>query len=125
MAINSSEIISAYDTASGILVTPIAQDKFVVGMRLTNATIQPGAGGSQPSSSPSGGGGISIDWGSLPTDFADMDKVIKYILAPQSWLRIVAFLAGVAIMLFAIHALIAVGKGEPLISMPSTIPVPV
>jgi cell wall-associated NlpC family hydrolase len=124
MAVTSSTYISAYDTQSGILVNPIANDDFVVGMRLTNATIQPGT---SPSSSPSGGGsgGISIDWGNIPTDFADMDKIVKYFLAPTTWVRLVAFLGGVLILLFAIHALIAVGKGEPLISMPSTIPIPV
>jgi hypothetical protein len=122
MAFSPTTLISAYDTAEGITKTPISQDQFVVGFRLTGGDV------SAPSSSPAaapGGGILGIDWGSLPTDFADMDNALKFIMAPTTWLRIVAFLAGVLILLFAVHALIAVGKGEPLISMPSTIPVPV
>jgi cell wall-associated NlpC family hydrolase len=124
MAYNSTTLISAYDTADGITKTPISQDQFVVGFRLTGGNVStPSGGGSSPSGG--GSGGISIDWGSLPGDFQDFDKVIKYMLAPTTYVRLVAFVAGAAILLFAIHALIAVGKGEPLISMPSTIPVPV
>ena len=120
MAFSPTTLISAYDTADGITKTPISQDKFVVGFRLTGGDV------SAPSSSPSApGGGIGIDWGSLPGDFTDIDNALKFMMAPTTWLRIVAFLAGVLILLFAVHALIAVGKGEPLISMPSTIPVPV
>jgi cell wall-associated NlpC family hydrolase len=122
MAFNSTTLVSAYDTALGITKTPISQDQFVVGFRLTGGNVS--APSSSPSSSP-GSGGFGIDWGSLPTDFQDFDNVLKYIMTPTTWLRIVAFLAGVLILLFALHALIAVGKGEPLISMPSTIPVPV
>jgi cell wall-associated NlpC family hydrolase len=123
MATTDTSYISAYDQASGILVNPIANDDFVVAMRLTNQTIAPDSGGG---SSPGSGSGIlGIDWGTLPQDFQDLDTMVKYILAPSSWVRIVAFLAGCAVLLFAIHALIAVGKGEPLINMPSQIPVPV
>jgi hypothetical protein len=122
MAFSPTTLISAYDTAEGITKTPISQDQFVVGFRLTGGDV------SAPSSSPAaapGGGILGIDWGSLPTDFQDMDNMLKFVMAPTTWLRIVAFLAGVLILLFAVHALIAVGKGEPLIKMPSTIPVPV
>lgn len=124
MAIDNGHMISAYDTHDGILVTPISQDQFTVAMRLSGDTIAPGAGGASPA--PGGGGGIlGIDWGNIPQDFQDFDTMIKFILSPSSWVRIVAFLAGILVLLFAVHALIAVGKGEPLISMPSTIPVPV
>jgi Bacteriophage peptidoglycan hydrolase len=120
MAFSPTTLISAYDTAEGITKTPISQDQFVVGFRLTGGSVSaPSGGGSGGSNS------IGIDWGSLPQDFQDFDNVIKYMLAPTTWLRIVAFLVGAALIIFAIHALIAVGKGEPLISMPSTIPVPV
>lgn len=124
MAVTGSTYISAYDTASGILVNPIANDNFVVAMRITNQTV--GAGNANPAPGGGGSGGIlGIDWGTLPQDFKDMDKIITFLITPTTWVRVGAFLAGAAILLFAIHALIAVGKGEPLISMPSTIPVPV
>jgi cell wall-associated NlpC family hydrolase len=121
MAFSPTTLISAYDTAEGITKTPITQDQFVVGFRLTGGNVSDPS--SSPSSSPSGG--IGIDWGSLPGDFQDFDNVIKFMTTPTTWVRIVAFLVGVLVLLFAVHALIAVGKGEPLISMPSTIPVPV
>jgi len=123
MAIGNGNYISAYDTADGITVKPISGDQFVVAMRLTNATIQPGSGG--PNANPSSGGILGINWGTIPQDFQDFDTMVKFILSPSSWVRIIAFLGGVAVLLFAVHALIAVGKGEPLISMPSTIPVPI
>ena len=122
MAFSPTTLISAYDTQEGITKTPITQDQFVVGFRLTGGDVSAPAGGG----SPTGGGGIlGINWGTLPQDFQDLDNIVKFVLAPQSWIRIVAFLIGAALIMFAIHALIAVGKGEPLISMPSTIPVPV
>lgn len=123
MAVTSSTYISAYDHQSGILVNPIANDNFVVAMRLTDQTV--GAGAAPAGGGGGGSGGFGIDWGSLPADFKDLDTMVKFILSPSSWVRIIAFLFGVLVLLFAIHALIAVGKGEPLISMPSTIPVPV
>jgi hypothetical protein len=125
MAFNSTTLMSAYDTAQGITKTPISQDHFVVGFRLTGGSV------SDPSTSPSGGGsgGIGIDWPSEITGFfSDAEKFVDKVMwlaMPASWVRIGAFLAGVALLLFAIHALIAAGKGEPLVSMPSVIPVPV
>jgi cell wall-associated NlpC family hydrolase len=120
MAFSPTTLISAYDHAEGITKTPISQDQFVVGFRLTGGDVSAPADSNTPTS-----GGLGIDWGDLPQDFQDFDNVVKYILAPTTWIRIVAFLVGAALIIFAIHALIAVGKGEPLISMPSTIPVPV
>lgn len=59
------------------------------------------------------------------SDATNFVNKIMWLLKPSNWLRIVAFIAGVALLLFAIHAFIAVGNGEPIIQMPSTIPVPV
>jgi hypothetical protein len=55
---------------------------------------------------------------------AFVDKLM-WLAMPSSWLRIGAFLAGAALLLFAIYALVRAGQGEPLVSMPSTIPVPI
>jgi cell wall-associated NlpC family hydrolase len=50
---------------------------------------------------------------------------IMWITKPSNWVRVVAFLGGIALLLFAIHALIAAGSGQPLVKTPSIIPVPV
>jgi hypothetical protein len=55
---------------------------------------------------------------------AIVDKLM-WLAMPSSWLRIGAFLIGVALLLFAIHALIAVGEGAPIFKMPNVVPVPV
>jgi hypothetical protein len=67
---------------------------------------------------------------SIPSDitnfFGDADKFVSALLwltEPSSWVRIGAFLVGVALLLFAIHALIAAGSGEPLVKTPTVIPV--
>jgi hypothetical protein len=124
MATDSSHIISAYDTASGILVTPMSQDQFVVAMRLSGDTIAPGSA----TPAPAGGGGLLSFPPQIMSFFSDaggfIDKLM-WLANPASWVRIVAFLGGVLLLLFAIHALVAAGKGEPLVSMPSVIPVPV
>lgn len=70
-----------------------------------------------------------LSWPSEITSFfsdanAFTDKLM-WLLMPSSWLRIGAFLAGAALLLFAIYAFIRAGEGKPLVSMPNTIPVPV
>lgn len=60
--------------------------------------------------------------------FSDATTFVKgliWLTHPANWVRIVAFLAGVALLLFALHAFIAVGNGEPIIQAPNVIPVPV
>lgn len=55
---------------------------------------------------------------------AFVDKLM-WLATPGSWLRIGAFIAGAALLLFAIYALVRAGQGAPLVSMPQTIPVPI
>lgn len=70
---------------------------------------------------------------SIPSDitgfFSDADKfvtLLMWLVNPASWVRIGAFIIGIALLLFAIHALIAVGEGDPLFpSVPSVVPIPV
>ncbi len=85
-----------------------------------------GTGGSSPSS------GGSSNLLSIPSDitgfFDDVDKFVKYVLAPQSWVRIVAFLAGAALLCMAVYALIAAAEGgSPTgnMQMPKIMPVPI
>lgn len=87
---------------------------------VSNAPASTGAG--------SGLGGI-LSWpGEITSFFSDAKDLITafmWITQPKNWVRIVAFLAGVALLLFAIHALIAAANGTPLVKMPETLPVPV
>ena len=83
------------------------------------------------SSSSQGGGGLLGDiWEGtgIPQFFSDADSFVNklvWLTKPSSWLRIGAFLAGVALLLFAFHAFMAVAAGEPIIQMPNVVPVPV
>ena len=51
---------------------------------------------------------------------------ISWLVQPSSWVRIGAFIAGVALLLLAIHAFLAVGEGGSLLpKAPAIVPVPV
>lgn len=66
--------------------------------------------------------------GQITTFFQDADTFtnkLMWLVEPGSWVRIGAFLAGAALLLFAVYALIKAGQGEPLVSVPQTIPVPI
>jgi hypothetical protein len=83
--------------------------------------------GTTPTASTTGIPGLS--WPGEITGFfhdstAFVDKLM-WLAMPSSWLRIGAFLIGIALLLFAIHALIAVGEGQPMFKMPNIVPVPV
>lgn len=89
----------------------------------------PGGGSATPAPSNSSGGLLSFP-SEITGFFSDADKIvttIAWLAAPASWVRIVAFLAGVALLLFAIHALVAVrGNGDSIMpKTPSVIPVPI
>jgi cell wall-associated NlpC family hydrolase len=73
-------------------------------------------------------GGL-LSFPSQITDFFDQANTfttsLMWLASPSSWVRIGAFIVGVGLLLFAIHALIAAGNGQPLVKTPSVIPVPV
>lgn len=89
------------------------------------------------------GAGVSADGGnsdsalgglvSFPSQitsfFSDADTLVSramWLTNPGSWLRIGAFLVGVGLLLFAFHALLAVGEGTPIMpKAPAIVPVPV
>lgn len=50
---------------------------------------------------------------------------LMWLVMPSSWLRIGAFLIGIALLLVAIYALVSVGEGQPIFKMPNIVPVPV
>jgi hypothetical protein len=103
-----------------------AADYVAAAAKSGNWGTSAGTNGS-PSSGGAGSGLLSI-----PQDiigfFDDIDKVVKYIAAPTSWIRIIAFLGGVILLGAAIYALIAAAEGgSPMdnIQMPNIVPVPV
>lgn len=124
--VGNGQILSAEDPAHGV----------------GNSTLSSWAGhivgyGRVPSSTPgtqnatltAAGGLPGFSWPTEITTFfndtsAFIDKLM-WLAMPSSWLRIGAFLAGAALLLFAIYAFIRAGQGEPLVKTPSTIPVPV
>lgn len=60
--------------------------------------------------------------------FQDADTFtnkLMWLVEPSSWVRIAAFLVGVGLILFAIHALIAVGEGGDIMPHPNFVPVPI
>jgi hypothetical protein len=85
--------------------------------------------GTAAASTGGGGGGI-LDFPSQITGFfqqADtLVTALMWITKPSNWVRIIAFLGGIALLLIAIHALIAVGEGgEIMPKMPTVVPIPV
>jgi hypothetical protein len=92
--------------------------------------------GNVPASASSGGTATASTTGlpglSFPSEitsfFSDASaftEKLMWLAMPSSWVRIGAFLVGVGLLLFAIHALIAAGEGAPIFKMPNVVPVPV
>lgn len=81
-----------------------------------------------PSANAAGGGGLFSWPGDIIGFFKDAKAFVDalmWIVNPASWLRIGSFMAGIVLALMAAWILIKVGSDDPLIKLPSTIPVPV
>jgi hypothetical protein len=59
------------------------------------------------------------------SDSSAFVEKLMWLAMPSSWVRIGAFLIGIGLLLFAIHALVAAGEGAPIFKMPNVVPVPV
>lgn len=86
-----------------------------------------GTSGSTPAS---GGSGLLSFPSEITSFFGDAQKFVDslmWLAMPASWVRIAAFLAGVALLLVALHALISVGEGADSLmpKMPTIVPVPI
>lgn len=82
------------------------------------------------STAPSGGGGIFSFPDEVVKFFKDANSVVKplvWLVEPGSWIRIVAFIAGVALLLLALYAFLAIAEGSEKItpSAPKPVPVPI
>jgi Phage tail lysozyme len=86
-----------------------------------------GTSGSTPSGGGSGSGLLSFP-NEIINFFGDAKKVVDalmWLTMPASWVRITAFLAGVLLLLIALHAFLAVGEGDAIMpKMPAIVPVP-
>jgi hypothetical protein len=87
-------------------------------------------GGSTAAASGGGGGngilGIPTEITNFFTQANTFVTALMWLASPGSWVRIGAFIVGVALLLFAIHALIAVGEGgEIMPKAPAIVPIPV
>lgn len=74
------------------------------------------------------GGGLLDFPGEILNFFSEAKLFVDallWITHPENWVRIVAFLVGVALLGVAAHALISVAEGEPMIPDISIMPVPV
>jgi hypothetical protein len=94
---------------------------------LNGATLPPDTGGGNSGGSGGNGGGL-LNVPAQVTDFfgsADTFTTgLMWLINPGSWVRIGAFIVGIALLLFAIHALIAVGNGTRITpQIPVVIPV--
>lgn len=121
---NSSQANASNRTQSALDVANAAKS----GNWPASSSITPAKGtpSSSPSSSPGGGVlGIPSQITNFFTDANGFVTKIMWLFKPSNWLRIGAFLAGVALALFALHAFIATMNGEPIIQAPNVIPVPV
>jgi Phage tail lysozyme len=77
-------------------------------------------------SSPLGDIGLPSDITSLLKDADTFVNGLMWLVNPQSWMRIGAFIIGFALLLFAIYAFVRVSDGGPLLpSAPTVVPVPV
>jgi hypothetical protein len=124
--VGNGEILSAEDPASGVGYSSLdSWGSAIVGYGRVPNTTQT-ATLTADTQTGSGLGGLL----SIPSDitnfFGDADKFVSALLwltEPSSWVRIGAFLVGVALLLFAIHSLIAAASGDPLVKTPAVIPV--
>jgi NlpC/P60 family len=123
--IGNGQVFSARSPSAGIGVDSLASwGSAIVGYgRPPNETTTAAAGTGGGS-----GGGILSFPSQITGFFSDANTFVTalmWITKPSNWVRVVAFLGGIALLLFAIHALIAAGSGQPLVKAPSVIPVPV
>lgn len=121
--VGGGRVLSAEDPALGTGYDTLAD----WGPNIVGYGQPPGIGSASGSNSGSSGGLLSFP-SQITGFFSDADSFVNKLLwlaNPSSWVRIGAFLVGIGLLLFAIHALIATGNGQPLVKAPSAVPVPV
>lgn len=132
---NVRDALAAYNAGSGDISAGYGYADSILAMagNSTSLTVAPASTSSSGSSSGgTGGGGILGDiWAGtgIPSFFSDADTFVNkvmWLLEPSSWLRIGAFLVGVALLLFALHGFYATATGGDLIPhSPPAMPIPV
>ena len=124
----NGQVLSAEDPALGVGYSSLnSWGTHIVGYGRPPQTATLTSAGGIPNPLSALGGLLSFP-SQIISFFGDANTFVNklmWLVNPASWLRIGAFLVGVVLLLFAIHAFIAVGEGKPIVSMPQVIPVPV
>jgi hypothetical protein len=124
--VGNGQIESAEDPAHGVADSSLSG---WAGNIVGYGRVPSSSPGTQNATLTSASGLPGFSWpGEITGFFNDSSAFVEklmWLATPASWVRIGAFLAGVALLLFAIYALVRAGQGQPLVSMPQTIPVPI
>lgn len=124
---NVRDALAAYNAGQGNLSAGYQYADQILSLAGQTGSLTVGNSGTGGGSSASSGGLLSFP-SQITGFFSDADSFVNKLLwlaNPSSWVRIGAFLVGIGLLLFAIHALIATGEGAPIFQMPNMVPVPV
>jgi len=92
-----------------------------------NVPASAGAPTASPATADSAFGGLT--WpGDIVGFFSDAKTFVDaglWLVNPASWLRIGSFVIGILLILIAVYIFTRVSSDKPIISMPSTVPVPI
>ena len=124
--IGNGQVISAQDPQAGTGISTLAS----WGSAIVGYGAPQGATAAAGQGAPASTGVLGDIWGGsgIPQLMQDADTFITllaWIVNPTSWVRIGAFIIGIALLLFAIYALINAANDKPLVSAPNIIPIPV
>ena len=127
--IGGGNVYSAQDPQLGIGISSLASwGNNIVGYGSLSSIQTSGTAGASLASSNSLVGGLLGIPSEITGAFADLDKLINalmWLLHPSSWVRIGSFFIAILLLAFGVYALMHVGSDEPLVKMPSVVPVPI
>jgi hypothetical protein len=124
--------LAAYNAGPGNLAAGYGYADHILALANQSKNLQVGSPNSPSSgggttNAPSGGGLFS--WpGDVIGFFKDSKTFIDallWIVNPASWLRIGSFVFGLILIAMAVWIFTKVGSDEPIVKLPSTIPIPV
>lgn len=127
---NVRNALAAYNAGPGNISAGYGYADSILSLASQSKNLQIGSPNQPQQNSPSSlSGGSLFSWpGDILGFFKDAKVFIDallWIVNPASWLRIGSFGLGILLLLFGVWVLIKVGSDDPIVKMPSTIPVPV
>lgn len=120
--IGNGNVYSARDPSAGIGVDSLAS----WGSAIVGYGRIPGidASGSSATTTAADSSGGVLSWlTGIPNEFADVFTLAHNLINPAFWLRIGAFFAGAALLIFGIYTLVKADSGGSMV--PQNIPIPV